>query len=161
MGAIYWKNNCRDKESQISELQAKHKLPKAICAILAARGISSNEVQSFLNPKLANLSDPYRFPGIVDAAKRLWDAVINKEPILIHGDYDTDGITASALLSLVLRTNGANVFSFIPHSCRWDLHRAAALQAPQAGWPDTLPRSAEYAWCKPGRGLSRPHWRCP
>lgn len=115
MGAIYWKNNCRDKESQISELQAKHKLPRAICAILAARGIASNEVQSFLNPKLANLSDPYRFPGIEDAAKRLWDAVINKEPILIHGDYDTDGITASALLSLVLRTNGANVFSFIPH----------------------------------------------
>ena len=58
MGAIYWKNNCRDKESQISELQAKHKLPRAICAILAARGISSNEVQSFLNPKLEPLICP-------------------------------------------------------------------------------------------------------
>ena len=115
MGAIYWKNNSRDKESQIAELQAKHKLPRAICAVLAARGIASDQVQSFLNPKLANLSDPYRFPGIENAAKRLWDAVINKEPILIHGDYDTDGITASALLSLVLRSNGANVFSFIPH----------------------------------------------
>ena len=115
MGAIYWKNNCREKESQIAGLQAAHKLPRAICAILAARGISSEQVQAFLNPKLANLSDPYRFPGIKDAARRLWDAVINKEPILIHGDYDTDGITASALLSLVLRSNGANVFSFIPH----------------------------------------------
>ena len=41
--------------------------------------------------------------------------IAHKEPILIHGDYDTDGITASALLALVLRQNGGIVHSFIPH----------------------------------------------
>ncbi|MBR2720856.1 MAG: single-stranded-DNA-specific exonuclease RecJ, partial [Lentisphaeria bacterium] len=64
---------------------------------------------------LANLTDPYRFPRIKDACARLWQAIADHEPILIHGDYDTDGITASALLALVLRQNGAVVNSFIPH----------------------------------------------
>ncbi|MBQ9788838.1 MAG: single-stranded-DNA-specific exonuclease RecJ [Lentisphaeria bacterium] len=115
MGVLNWKNNCRGKENQIRELQESCGLPRAIAAILAARNIAPADVDAFLDPRLAKLSDPYRFPGIEIAAKRLWDAIINKEPILIHGDYDTDGITASALLSLVLRKNGAEVFSFIPH----------------------------------------------
>ena len=115
MGVLNWKNNCRGKENQIKELQDTCGLPRAIAAILAARNIAPKDVDTFLDPRLAKLSDPYRFPGMEIAAKRLWDAIINKEPILIHGDYDTDGITASALLSLVLRKNGAEVFSFIPH----------------------------------------------
>ena len=115
MGVLNWKNSCRGKEYQIQELQDTCGIPRAIAAILAARNIAPKDVDTFLNPRLAKLSDPYRFPGIEVAAKRLWDAIINKEPILIHGDYDTDGITASALLALVLRKNGAEVFSFIPH----------------------------------------------
>ena len=101
MGVLNWKNSCRGKELQIKELQDSCGLPRAIAAILAARNIAPKDVDAFLDPRLAKLSDPYRFPGIEVAAKRLWDAIINKEPILIHGDYDTDGITASALLSLV------------------------------------------------------------
>ncbi|MBO5900540.1 MAG: single-stranded-DNA-specific exonuclease RecJ, partial [Lentisphaeria bacterium] len=80
-----------------------------------SRGIESKEIPGFLNPRLGNLTDPYRFPGIQEACARLWKAIANRESILIHGDYDTDGITASALLALVLRQNGATVHSFIPH----------------------------------------------
>ena len=49
------------------------------------------------------------------AVKRLWQAIRNRERILIHGDYDTDGITATSLLSWVLEKNGAVVSSFLPH----------------------------------------------
>jgi len=112
---VYWKNNCQNLDEQIDEMQHRLSLPRAVCALLVGRGIAADGIDSFLHPELANLSDPYRFPGIERAAARLWDAIFQRETILIHGDYDTDGITATALLSLVLRKNGAKVVSFIPH----------------------------------------------
>ncbi len=115
MGAKNWKVVGQYKESEIEEIQRRHSLPRLIAVFLAARGVRCGDVPNFLSPKLGQLSDPYRFPGIRDAAERLWKAVQRRESILIHGDYDTDGITASALLATVLRGNGATVHSFIPH----------------------------------------------
>ena len=48
------------------------------------------------------------------AVRRLWEAIKNKEQIIIHGDYDTDGITATVLLQKVLRQNGADILTFVP-----------------------------------------------
>ncbi len=115
MGSKNWKLTGGNQEEKIGKLQRALHLPRPIAVYFAARGIEENEVGRFLEPKLSNLTDPYRFPGIKDAAKRLWQAIIDNEPILIHGDYDTDGITASALLAWTLRSNGATVHSFIPH----------------------------------------------
>ena len=115
MGIKKWKSSCQNLDNTIESLMRKYRLPHPVALYFAARGIKEEMVPGFLNPKLAGFSDPYRFPGIQNAARRLWDAIINREPILIHGDYDTDGITASALLSLVLRRNGGIVHSFIPH----------------------------------------------
>ncbi len=115
MGVKNWKLAGNNLDQQIAAIQQKFLLPRPIALYFAARGIGENQIQDFLNPRLSNLTDPYRFPHIQEAAQRLWDAIAHKEPILIHGDYDTDGITASALLALVLRQNGAIVHSFIPH----------------------------------------------
>lgn len=115
MGIKKWKSSCQNLEKNVENLMRKYNLPHPVALYFVARDIKESVISDFLNPRLAGFSDPYRFPGIKDAAKRLWDAIFNKEPILIHGDYDTDGITASALLSLVLRGNGAIVHSFIPH----------------------------------------------
>lgn len=115
MGVKKWKSSCQNLETGVDHLMRQLSLPHPIALYFAARGVKESAVVDFLNPKLAGFSDPYRFPGIRDAARRLWDAIFSKEPILIHGDYDTDGITATALLSLVLRGNGAIVHSFIPH----------------------------------------------
>lgn len=115
MGVKNWKLAGNNLEHQIESVQRKFSLPRPIAVYFAARGIGEDQVQDFLSPRLSQLSDPYRFPGIREAAQRLWDAIARREPILIHGDYDTDGITASALLALVLRQNGAIVHSFIPH----------------------------------------------
>lgn len=115
MGVKNWRLAGNNLDGVIDNVQSNFVLPRPIALYFAARGIGENHVQDFLNPRLANLSDPYRFPGIQEASARLWKAIAQKEPILIHGDYDTDGITASALLALVLRQNGATVHSFIPH----------------------------------------------
>ena len=115
MGVKNWKLTGEINETKVNEIRSKHGLPKPVALYFVSRGIESKDIPGFLNPKLGNLSDPYRFPGIKEACARLWQAISNRESILIHGDYDTDGITASALLALVLRQNGAVVHSFIPH----------------------------------------------
>ena len=115
MGAKNWKLSGKIDEIQVNAIRVKYSLPRPVALFFVSRGISEDQIAGFLNPRLSNLSDPYRFPGIKDACARLWQAISNREMILIHGDYDTDGITASALLALVLRQNGAIVNSFIPH----------------------------------------------
>ena len=115
MSVKNWKPLSNILTQDVEYLQYKFNLPRPIAVYFAARGIPEKEIPGFLEPRLANLSDPYRFPGIREACAKLWQAIENHEPILIHGDYDTDGITASALLALVLRQNGAVVNSFIPH----------------------------------------------
>ena len=115
MGSKNWKSAGVEKTDEIRRMQTELGLPRLTAVYFAARGIDIKDIGDFLTPKLGNLSDPYRFPGIREACARLWQAIDKREPILIHGDYDTDGITASALLAFVLRQNGGVVHSFIPH----------------------------------------------
>ena len=115
MGVKNWKCAGSNLDSEIFSVQQKYSLPRPVAMFLVARGVTGEAVPGFLEPRLGNLSDPYRFPGIKEACARLWDAIRDHEPILIHGDYDTDGITASALLAWVLTQNGGIVHSFIPH----------------------------------------------
>lgn len=75
MGVKNWKFAGNNLENQIESIQHRFSLPRPIALFLASRGIEEDQVQDFLNPRLANLSDPYRFPGIEAAAKRLWEAI--------------------------------------------------------------------------------------
>ena len=99
----------------ITALMEEASVSRPIGLVLAARGITPQNVQTFLNPSLDNLGDPYLLPGTKAAAKRLWEAIQQNQRIMIHGDYDTDGITATALLAWVLRENGAQVTCYLPH----------------------------------------------
>lgn len=110
-----WSSACSNSETIIDNLMRKFSFPRPIAMYLAARNIAEKDVEMFLNGRLSALSDPYRFPGMKEAVKCLWDAIFEQAPILIHGDYDTDGITATALLADILRQNGADVYTFIPH----------------------------------------------
>ena len=110
-----WSSACSKSETIIDDLMRKFSFPRPIAMYLVSRKIAEKDVENFLDGRLSGLSDPYRFPGIKDAVKSIWDAIFEQAPILIHGDYDTDGITATALLADVLRQNGADVHTFIPH----------------------------------------------
>ncbi len=102
-------------EIQLLSLMRDYGITKAIAQVILNRQILLQNLESFLHPQLKDLSDPFLIPGIEVAVKRIWEAIIHGERILIFGDYDTDGITATVLLSWVLRENGADVDCYIPH----------------------------------------------
>jgi single-stranded-DNA-specific exonuclease len=84
--------------------------------LLRARGVENAEAaERFLTPKLLHLHDPATLPGCVKAAKRLKQAVDDQQPIIIYGDYDVDGVTASAILYHTLTAAGSAVKTYVPH----------------------------------------------
>src|SRR5580704_12477683 len=91
-------------------------LAMPIAQVLINHGYRDAEAASrFLNPQLRQLGDPFDLPGMAAAVNRILVAIQNKERIVIYGDYDVDGVTASALLQRVLHAAGATVANFLPH----------------------------------------------
>ncbi len=84
-------------------------VPPALAAILWARGLR-DDAPSHLNPPLERSPNP----GLVDAAARLAEAVQRGERVVVHGDYDADGITGTAILLLGLRELGGKVEAHVP-----------------------------------------------
>jgi single-stranded-DNA-specific exonuclease len=81
------------------EITQKFGLSPAVSLLLVQRGITDEkEIQQFLNPNLKDLHDPFAYPDMHKAVKRLERALGNKEKILVYGDYDVDGTTAVALV---------------------------------------------------------------
>jgi len=86
-----------------------------IAQLLVNRNIKIvKDAEFFLNPSLLNLHDPFLMKSMAQAVARIKRAISGKEKILIYGDYDVDGISATALLSTVLKRLKADVDTFIP-----------------------------------------------
>jgi single-stranded-DNA-specific exonuclease len=102
-----------------------------MCAVLVTRGIQgAEEAKRFLRPLLSELHPPELLDDARVAADRLLAAIGAGETILVHGDYDVDGMAATALYTRWLRTLGGRVVPFVPHRIRdgYDFG-AAGLQA--------------------------------
>lgn len=104
-----------NNDARVQALMTEAGVTRPIALVLDMRGIGPEKMRDFLSPSLADIGDPYLLPGTREASERLWKAIRAGQRILIHGDYDTDGITASALLAWVLRRNGGNVECYLPH----------------------------------------------
>lgn len=86
-----------------------------VSQVLINRGIDSPEQAGlFLSARLSDLHSPFLMKDMDRAVSRVLAALAQKEKICICGDYDVDGITATALLMLFLRDAGAEVFFYIP-----------------------------------------------
>lgn len=84
--------------------------------MLLNRGFSElDDCHKFLAPKLTLLHDPNGLPGLPAAAKRIAEAIEQKQKIVIYGDYDVDGITATSILWHAIRTLGGSAEHYIPH----------------------------------------------
>lgn len=84
--------------------------------ILINRGIKTpEEISYFLNPDLSRLSDPFDILGIKIAVDRIMEASKRGERVLVHGDYDADGLTATAIMVHTLRMLGVDIHYFIPN----------------------------------------------
>ena len=103
--------------------------------LLAARGLAGTTAADFLSGRLADLPDPLLLPDMATAAARLAAAIIAGEPIAVHGDYDVDGISGTALLVQGLRDCGAQVDYHLPLRLKdgYGLSAAALRAAAAAG----------------------------
>lgn len=91
-------------------------VPLLLARCLAARGcLTGSEAGAFLQPRLANLSDPFLLPNMELAVERLFRARASGEKFVIFGDYDVDGVTATALLTEFFRVLGWNPIYYLPH----------------------------------------------
>jgi single-stranded-DNA-specific exonuclease len=94
-------------------------LPAWLAGLLARRGATSlADADAFLHPSLGDLIDPFLLDGMEAAVARLLAARQNGERVAIVGDYDVDGISATALLTAVFQACGLEVVPILPHRVR-------------------------------------------
>ena len=87
--------------------------------LLASRGLEAPaEIEHFLNPSSKNFFDPFLMKGMKEAVARIQKAAAFQEKVLVHGDYDVDGITGSAIVSLVLEKIGVPHETFLPERAK-------------------------------------------
>jgi single-stranded-DNA-specific exonuclease len=99
-GAIEWNEICQSE---------------CIARLLSRRGFrNTDEVQTFLRPRLNSLRDPFLLPQMSAAVARILGALDSHERIVLFGDYDVDGVTSLALLAEMLRGYGATPELFLP-----------------------------------------------
>jgi len=90
--------------------------PPVIAKLLVLHGIDTPEkADIFFNPSIEDLHDPFLFKDMDKAVERIIRAVELKEKIIIYGDYDVDGTTATSILLMGLRVLDANVGFYIPN----------------------------------------------
>lgn len=108
-----WVLRSADK-TRASELSEKFNIDPFISFLLVSRGIDNDlAVSSFLSESLEAVS-PFLFEDMEQAALTVAEAIDSGERICIYGDYDCDGVTATALLLQYLREEGADAFYYIP-----------------------------------------------
>ncbi len=125
----------------VARLQHDLSLPRFIATTLVARGITTvRAAKRFLSPSLdRDWLNPYDIPGLAEVADGLQAALAAKKRIVVFGDFDLDGISATTVLTRGLRALGGCAFPFIPH--RFDEGygiTAAAFERVRALAPDVI-----------------------
>ncbi len=90
--------------------------PPVVAQILFNRGLADpDDARWFFEGEVAGSTDPLLIKDLPEAVERLQRSIARQERIAVYGDYDTDGVTATALLVQVLQALGAVVRPYIPH----------------------------------------------
>lgn len=111
-----WKLTESDLPDAFLKLSKKYKLDTLAAQILWQRGIrAEEEIQAYLNPDLQQLHDPFLLHDMEKATQRILTAIENGQNILIYGDYDADGMTASSVMKSALDELGAEVQVYLPN----------------------------------------------
>jgi single-stranded-DNA-specific exonuclease len=102
-------------DAGVDRLASALAIPPVIARLLWQRGLEDPESASrFLEPSLANLHNPFLLAGMRESVDRILGAVARRERIAIHGDYDVDGMTSTAILRRAIELLGGNVEHFVP-----------------------------------------------
>lgn len=131
-----WRVRPPPSPQAVRELERSLKLSPVLCRLLVAREHDTPDAaKSFLRPLVADLHDPAGLLGAEAAARRLVQAVRERERVLVHGDYDVDGIAGTALLVEWLRALGGHAEAFVPNRLRdgYDLGEAGVARGAERG----------------------------
>lgn len=107
------------RSREAAALAQSASIPLLVAELLLARGVTTAaEAEQFLNPRIEDLLDPFSMLGMDLAVERIRAAIAAREPILIYGDYDVDGTTATVLLKTAIEMMGGSARFHIPHRLR-------------------------------------------
>lgn len=101
-----------DKE-RVSEISETFEIDSLLSILFQVRGFSNEQITNFLS-KDSQLESPMSYIDMDKASQRILQAIRNFEKICVYGDYDTDGVTSTALVYSYLNMSGANVMYFVP-----------------------------------------------
>jgi single-stranded-DNA-specific exonuclease len=124
------------EQGLVQRLTEELHLPPLVSRLLVARGLAAVEdARNYLRPRMDQLHPPMAMRGMAEAVERLSAAIRGGETILVHGDYDVDGMCSTTILVRTLRHLGANAVAFAPHRIRdgYDLGEAGVRAAVSAG----------------------------
>lgn len=126
---LLWVEPKEDQEV-IQKIMGEFNVHPITAKLLINRGFNDfDSIHKFLYSKLPDLIDPYLFPGMNDAVKRISEVIDEGSGILIYGDNDVDGMTGTALLTDFFKLLGAKTFFYVPN--RNKLKRSMILDALQ------------------------------
>ncbi len=104
----------------------KYNMDMFLAQLLSARGIAPDKAEVYLNPRLGSMYSPFEFKDMEKAVERILLAKKRRERILVHGDFDVDGVTSLALVYRVLTRLGFDVYAYIPN--RFDEGYGVSMQ---------------------------------
>lgn len=111
-----WSVQQHKSEDDVKELCSELKISPLVASLLVRRGFNTASLaKKFLYEHEEQCHDPYLLTGMDIAVNRIHQAIENKEPILIFGDYDADGVTSTSVMMLTLKELGAIVDFYIPN----------------------------------------------
>ena len=120
----------------LARVASENNIPVPVAELMIKKGLETKEdIDLFFNGSLKSLRNPFGILDMEKAAERIAQAVMNHESICIYGDYDVDGVTATALMYIFLMQCGANVSYYIPNRLEegYGLNKDAISEIHQRG----------------------------
>ena len=100
----------------VQALEKELNIPRQIAHLLAVRGIETyDQAKTFFRPDITTLHDPFLMKDMEAGATRLSQAIRDHQKVLVYGDYDVDGTTATACVVMFLKEFGVDASYYIPH----------------------------------------------
>ncbi|MCK0178861.1 single-stranded-DNA-specific exonuclease RecJ [Flavobacteriaceae bacterium S0862] len=110
-----WTLKPKPEAAKVALLKETLQVDDVVATLLLQRGIETYEAaKTFFRPSLSDLHDPFLMKDMYKAASRIEAALLQRENILVYGDYDVDGTSSVALMASYLKTRTDNVTTYIP-----------------------------------------------
>ena len=106
--------NEKIKDDEVKKLMHCVNIPQYLAIALLNRHVGPENAEDFLRRSVGKVTHPYLLKDMEKAAIRIDEAISGHEKIVVYGDYDVDGITATAILYDFLKSEGADVHYYIP-----------------------------------------------